>query len=82
MRAHEQSHASDATAFNATLCKDKADGSQVNTAAGAEQKATEIKASNVELGCLTPQAPRVGEVCRRIIQARIAQITTYRDSFT
>jgi hypothetical protein len=81
MRSHEQSHAADALAANKDICKGKASGSQVNTAAGAEQKATEIKASNAELACLRPQVPKVGTVCKRIIEARITQMEAYRDSF-
>lgn len=82
MQSHEESHRADALAANHELCKDKASGSQVNTAAGTEQKATEIKASNAELACLRPQVPRVGEVCKRIIEARIRQMEAYRDSFS
>jgi hypothetical protein len=81
MRNHELSHRADALAANADICKDKANGSQVNTAVGDEQKATEIKASNVEIDCLTPQIPRVGEVCKRIMQDRVTQMQAYRDSF-
>jgi hypothetical protein len=81
MRSHELSHRADVLAVNADICKDKADGSQVNTAAGDEQKATEIKASNAEIDCLTPQIPRVGEVCKKIIQDRVTQMRAFRDSF-
>jgi len=81
MRTHELSHASDALASDKVICKGKANGSQVNTAAGAEQKATEIKASNAELGCLRPQVAKVGVVCKGIIEDRIKQMEKYRDSF-
>ncbi|MGH7525493.1 MAG: DUF4157 domain-containing protein [Gemmatimonadales bacterium] len=81
MRSHELSHAGDALGSDKDICKGKVSGSQINTAGGAERKATEIKASNAELGCLRPQVAKVGVVCKKIIEARIKQIEGYRDSF-
>jgi hypothetical protein len=81
MRRHEESHRADALAADANLCKGKADGSQVNMNGTAEQSASEIKASNAEINCLTPQVSKVGPVCKSIIERRIKQMETYRDSF-
>ncbi len=79
IRRHEESHRADALAANADLCKGKAANSQVIF--NGEQKASEFKAYDTEINCLTPQIPRVGEVCKKIIQDRITQITPIRDSF-
>jgi len=79
IRKHEESHRADALAGNADLCKGKAANSQVTF--NGEQKASEFKAYDVEINCLTPQIDKVGEVCKKIIQDRITQITPIRDSF-
>jgi Domain of unknown function (DUF4157) len=81
IEAHEQSHRSDALAEKANICSGTPAGKTVRPDAGAQQKATEIKASNVEIGCLTPQLDKVGEVCKGIMQGRITQMQAYRDSF-
>ena len=80
VRKHEGSHRADALATNATVCKEKADGSQVNCTV-EEQKPTEIKASQVEIDCLNAKLPAAGTDCRPAIQARIRTMTAYRDSF-
>jgi Domain of unknown function (DUF4157) len=79
IRKHEESHKADALAANANLCKDKAADSQVTF--NGEQAASERKAYTVEINCLTPQVDKVGVVCKKIIQDRIAQITPIRDAF-
>jgi len=81
MEAHEQSHRSDALAEKANICSGVAAGKTVRADAGAQQKATEIKASNAEIDCIKPQVPKVGEVCKKIMQDRISQMEKYRDSF-
>jgi hypothetical protein len=81
IESHEQSHRADALAEKANICSGVAAGKTVRPDAGAQQKATEIKASNAEINCLTPQLPKVGEVCKNIMQARIKQMEAYRDSF-
>jgi hypothetical protein len=77
---HEASHRADALAANATVCKDKANGSQVNFGPG-EQKPSEIKASQVEIDCLNAKLPAASAACKPAIQQRITQMTAYRDSF-
>lgn len=79
IRKHEESHKADALAANADICKDKAADSQI--VFNGEQKASEYKAYDAEIDCLTPQVDKVGEVCKKIIQDRITQITPIRDSF-
>jgi hypothetical protein len=81
VRAHENSHRSDALASNATVCDGKADRIQVTFSSVAEQKASEITASDAEISCLNGKLPSASTECKPIIQARITQITAYRDSF-
>jgi len=77
---HEESHRADALAANATVCKDKAAGSQVNFSS-AEQKPSEIKASQVEIDCLDAKLPGASKDCKPMIEDRIKQMKAYRDSF-
>jgi hypothetical protein len=79
MQKHEESHRSDALTAKADICKGQAANTQVTF--NGEQKASEIKASNVEINCIKPQLPKVGEVCKKIMQERIKQMEKYRDSF-
>jgi hypothetical protein len=81
MRRHEESHRADALASNAKLCKGKTDGSQVTFSSTAEQKASEIKASNAEINCLKGKAKKASVKCKPIIKDRITQMKGYRDSF-
>jgi len=81
IRAHENSHRSDALASNATICDGKADQIQVTFSSVAEQKASEITASDAEIDCLNGKLPSASDECKPIIEARITQITAYRDSF-
>jgi hypothetical protein len=78
---HEGSHRADALAANADVCKDSADGVQVTFSDVPEQKASEIKASNVEIDCLNGKKPSASATCKPIIEGRIKQIQDYRDSF-
>ena len=77
---HEGSHRSDALAANATVCKGKADGSQVNFGAG-EQNPSEFRASQVEIDCLNAKLPAASDTCKPAIRQRITQMIAYRDSF-
>ena len=77
---HEESHRSDALAANATVCKGKADGSQVNFGSG-EQNPSEIRASQVEIDCLNAKLPAASDTCKPAIRQRITQMIAYRDSF-
>lgn len=81
VEAHEQSHRADALAEKANICSGEASGRTVRPNAGAQRNATEIKASNAEIACIRPQIPRVGEVCKGIMERRITQMEAYRDSF-
>jgi hypothetical protein len=78
---HEQSHRSDALVAKANICTGVDAGKTVRPDAGAEQKATEIKASNVEIDCLRAKLPKADGGCKKIEQDRISQIEKYRDSF-
>jgi hypothetical protein len=78
IRQHEGSHRDDALAANPRICDGQTDGTQVTF--NGEQRASEIKASNVEIACLRAKLPSAGD-CRDTINARITQITAYRDSF-
>lgn len=80
LRTHEESHRADALAANAEVCKGSTNGSQVNFGPG-EQKPSEIKASQAEIDCLNAKLPAASATCKPAVQARIRQITTYRDSF-
>ncbi len=77
---HEESHRADALAENANICNGKRAGSQLLFGPG-QQGPSEIRASNVEIGCLRAKLPRASDVCRPIINARITQMEAYRDSF-
>jgi hypothetical protein len=79
MDKHEQSHRSDALSAKKDVCKDQKDGTQVTF--NGEQKASEIKASNVEIDCLNAKLPKAGADCKEIIKSRITQMKGYRDSF-
>jgi hypothetical protein len=78
---HEQSHRADALASNADVCKGSKDGTQVNMSSVAEQKPSEIKASQVEIDCLNAKKPTASKECKPIIDGRITQMIAYRDSF-
>jgi hypothetical protein len=81
IRKHEESHRADAIATNADVCKGLADGIRVDASDVPEQKATEIKASNVEIDCLNAKKPKASATCKPIIDGRITQMQGYRDSF-
>ncbi len=76
---HEESHKTDALAANAKICKGATSGNIVTVNTAAERKATEVKASNVEVNCL--KAKPETKACKTIIANRITQMIAYRDSF-
>jgi hypothetical protein len=78
---HEGSHRTDALASNAEVCKGSADGTQVTFSSVDEQKASEIKASQVEIDCLNVKLASATATCKPSVEQRIIQITAYRDSF-
>jgi hypothetical protein len=78
---HEQSHRADALAENANICSAATAGNTVRPDAGAQQKATEIKASNAEITCLRGKLAGASATCQPIINTRITQMEAYRDSF-
>jgi hypothetical protein len=76
---HEESHKADALAANAKICDGAAAGNIVTVDTAAERKATEVKASNVEIDCLRARPETAA--CKTIIASRITQMIAYRDSF-
>jgi hypothetical protein len=81
VEVHENSHKSDAIAANANICNGATAGNTVRADAGAQQKATEIKASNAEIACLQAKLAGASATCKPIITARITQMEQFRDSF-
>jgi hypothetical protein len=79
MQKHEESHRADALAANAQICKGVSADRIVTIDTAAERKATEVKASNVEISCL--KAHKADAKCEPIVKARISQMEKYRDSF-
>jgi len=76
---HEESHRTDALAANANICNGATSGNIVTVNTAAERKATEVRASNVEINCL--RAKPETDACRATIADRIRQMIAYRDSF-
>ncbi|MEA2718379.1 MAG: hypothetical protein QOJ39_243 [Candidatus Eremiobacteraeota bacterium] len=81
IRQHEGSHRDDALASKADVCAGAANGTQVTFSDVPEQKASEIKASDVEIACLRAQRPTASAACQTMIDTRITQMIAYRDSF-
>jgi hypothetical protein len=81
VRQHEQSHLADAVAAKPDLCKTQPAGGVIGATPGAEQNATEFKASNVEIACLQGKQAAADATCKPIIAARITQMQAYRDRF-
>jgi hypothetical protein len=83
---HEQSHRADALASDPRVCKrwywsDYQDSTQVSMSDTTEQKASEIKASQVEIDCLNAKLPTASATCKPCHENRIKQMIAYRDSF-
>ncbi|MFA6162539.1 MAG: DUF4157 domain-containing protein [Methylobacter sp.] len=76
---HEESHKTDALAANANICNGATSGNIVTVNTAAERRATEVRASNVEINCL--RAKPETDACRATIADRIRQMIAYRDSF-
>jgi len=81
MRKHEESHKADALAANSKICVGQTAGKIPCFSGPAEQKPSEIKASNVEIDCLKLKKPNASATCKPIIESRITQMIGYRDSF-
>src|SRR5208282_577255 len=79
---HELSHLQDFMQANPNICIGKPRGTIVGFSNNVEQKAGEIKASEVEIACLRAKLSSLAcTSCDAIIEARIAQMERYRDSF-
>jgi hypothetical protein len=79
---HEESHRQDAIRQNAQVCIGKPRGTYVLFSNTAEQKAGEIKASEIEIMCLRNKiSPTSCNSCDEIILDRIKQMERYRDRF-
>jgi hypothetical protein len=85
IRKHEESHRADALAANANICKGQVKGLVPSFSNNGEQKASEVKASNVEIDCLKSKLKWTwlpwNKKCVPAINARVTQMEQYRDSF-
>lgn len=81
MRRHEESHRADALAATPAVCTGSTEGSRVNASNTAEQRPSEVRASQAEIDCLNAARPSASATCCPLITARITQMEAYRDSF-